>query len=428
MTHFGIISTTGEGHINPTTALGRELLMRGHRVTLFSIVDACSKAIDAGLDFVAIGEAEFPKGSSAQAAKRLGELDGLAALSYTLDLSKQATKLMLKDAPKAIRHAEVEALIIDQTLLEGATIAEVLKLPFVTLCNALMLDPDPNVPPPLIPWVWNYDSSWWGYICNQFGYTFLQLFGSPLKEIIEDYRRQHNLPITFNPSFDEINSPLAIISQQPREFEFPRTRLSPHFHFVGSLVNSATRTPVEFPMERLTGQPLIYASLGTIQNRKQWVFKEIAQACVGLDAQLVISLGGALKKEKLGELPGKPIVVNYAPQLELLEKASLCITHAGLNTVLESLSYGVPMVAIPIANDQPAIAARIAWTRTGEIVSLNCLSSSKLKKAIEQVLSGDSYKEKALELQKAIKQAGGVKKAADIVEKAILTKQSVYNY
>jgi len=55
------------------------------------------------------------------------------------------------------------------------------------------------------------------------------------------------------------------------------------------------------------------------------------------------------------ELAGEPIVVEFAPQLELLKRAALCITHAGLNTALECLSNGLPMVAIPITNDQPGL-------------------------------------------------------------------------
>lgn len=54
-----------------------------------------------------------------------------------------------------------------------------------------------------------------------------------------------------------------------------------------------------------------------------------------------------------------------APQLELLKRASVCITHAGFNTVIESLANGVPQVAIPITHDQPGVAARIADKKTG---------------------------------------------------------------
>ncbi|MDJ0572906.1 MAG: glycosyltransferase, partial [Pleurocapsa sp. MO_192.B19] len=95
------------------------------------------------------------------------------------------------------------------------------------------------------------------------------------------------------------------------------------------------------------------------------------------------------------------------------------------NTTLESLSNGVPMVAIPIATDQPGVAARIAWTGTGEVVPLGKVSVEKLQKAIRQVLTGDSYKKNALRLQEAIKQAGGVSRAADIIEQVIATGKPV---
>ena len=136
-------------------------------------------------------------------------------------------------------------------------------------------------------------------------------------------------------------------------------------------------------------------------------------------------MGGGATPESLPQLPGNPIVVSYAPQLELLPKATLTITHAGMNTVLESLSNGVPMVAIPITNDQPAVAARIAWTGTGKVVPLEQVSVENLRRAIEQILRKDSYRKNALKLQESIKQAGGVSKAADIIEQAVATGKPV---
>ena len=180
-----------------------------------------------------------------------------------------------------------------------------------------------------------------------------------------------------------------------------------------------------FPYEKLTGRPLIYASMGTTQNQLLWIFQMIAEACMGLDAQLVITLGGGVNLKSLPESPGNPIVVGYAPQLELLKKASLTITHAGLNTTLESLSNGVPVVAIPITNDQPGVAARIAWTGTGEVIPLGEVTGEKLQKAIIRVLTENSYKKNALRLQKAIHRAGGTKRAVDIIEQVVSTGKPV---
>jgi UDP:flavonoid glycosyltransferase YjiC (YdhE family) len=96
-----------------------------------------------------------------------------------------------------------------------------------------------------------------------------------------------------------------------------------------------------------------------------------------------------------------------------------------LNTVLESLNNGVPMVAIPITSDQPGTAARLAWTGAGVTVPLTKLSVSKLRVAIQEVLSQDSYKNSASRLQAAIQRAGGVRGAADIVELAISKEKPV---
>jgi MGT family glycosyltransferase len=176
----------------------------------------------------------------------------------------------------------------------------------------------------------------------------------------------------------------------------------------------------------LTGQPLIYASLGTIQNRLEWIFHTIAEACEGINAQLVLSLGGSGNPESFSQLPGDPLIVKYAPQLELLQRASLTITHAGPNTTFESLSNGVPMVAIPITNDQPGVAARIAWSGTGEMVTLSRLSVPRLRAAIKRVLTEDSYKKNALRMQEAIRRAGGASRAADLIEQVVSTRKPVW--
>ncbi|WP_026082890.1 glycosyltransferase [Mastigocladopsis repens] len=421
MTHFGLICPASTGHLNTMLPLGKELQKRGHRVTLIGVVDAQPKTLAAGLEFQAIGESEFPTGAIAQSLTNLGKLSGIAATAYTMSLLKQMAAVILRDAPKVIKQAGVEALLIDQVSPEGAIVAEFLGIPFVTICSAVVLNQEESVPPHFTNW--RYHPAWWARLRNKVSYELVNGIGKSIMEVMAKYRRECNLPplsLTNNGY-----SQLAQISQQPAELEFPRQHLPKYFHFTGPFHSLDGREPVAFPYEKLTGQPLIYASMGTIQNRLQSVFRDIAQACEGLDVQLVISLGGALEPEALPKLPGEPLIVKYAPQLDLLKKTTLTITHAGLNTTLESLSNGVPMVAIPVANDQPGVAARIAWTGAGEFIPLSRLSVPKLGAAIQRVLTQDSYKQNALRLQAAIRRAGGVTRAADIVEKAISTGKPV---
>ncbi|MEH2036651.1 glycosyltransferase [Nostoc sp.] len=421
MTHFGLICPATTGHLNTMIPLGKELQKRGHRVTLFGILDAKSKTLAADLEFRGVGEFEFPTGAIAESITQLGKLSGLAALQYTVNFLKDQAAVMLRDAPTAVKQAGVEALLVDQVSPEGGSVAEFMGIPFITVCSAVVLNREPSVPPYFK--TWGYNPDWWARLRNRGGYTLLIRTVKPITGVINQYRQEWKLPPQF--SSNDRYSQLAQISQQPAQLEFPRENLPQCFHFTGPYHSPIGREVPDFPYEKLTGQPLIYASMGTLQNRLLGIFKSIAEACNHLDAQLVISLGGSATPKSLGSLPGNPLVVGYAPQLELLKKASLTITHAGMNTTLESLNNGVPMVAIPIANDQPGVAARIVWAGAGELVPLARLTVPKLRNAVQKVLTEDSYKKNAVRLQEAIQRTGGVSRAIDIVEQAVSTEKPV---
>ena len=111
--------------------------------------------------------------------------------------------------------------------------------------------------------------------------------------------------------------------------------------------------------------------------------------------------------EALGELPGSPLVVDFAPQLELLGRAVLTITHAGLNTVLDALSLGVPIVAVPVTNEQPGIAARVAWSGAGVALPPKRATPAEIRSAVLRVLGEPSYRQAAERLRESIRQGGG---------------------
>jgi zeaxanthin glucosyltransferase len=155
------------------------------------------------------------------------------------------------------------------------------------------------------------------------------------------------------------------------------------------------------------------------------VYKHILEAVEPLeDVQVVLSVGKNISPENLGRIPENAMVVRSAPQIELLKRAALCITHAGMNTVLESLAHGVPMVAIPIGYDQPGAAARIAHHGTGEFIELDDLTTNRLKELIEKVLQDPSYRERAAYFQKVISQTRGLDVAANIIEEAFQRYQT----
>jgi zeaxanthin glucosyltransferase len=421
MAHIGLICVPATGHLNTLIPLGCELKQRGHQVTLIGVIDAKEKSEAAELNFRVYAEKSRPLGFTPDSLVKMGELSGLAALEYSIELFRQSAISMMKEGLEAVREAKVDLLLIDQASFGASSIAEYLGIPFITVTSSLMLNREESIPPFNFGWI--YSTTPWAKFRNKLGYKLLDRLIKPIIETVNSIRQSWDLP-PFKRSSDAYSN-LAQICRQPIEFEFPRPQLPDCFHFTGSFHNPLSRANVDFPYEKLNGKPLIYASMGTIQNRLLGIFSQIAEACQDLDAQLIISLGGSAEPDSLPAFAGNPIVVKYAPQLEILQKAQLTIAHAGLNTTLESLSCGVPMVAIPIANDQPGVAARIAWTETGMVIPVKILSVPKLRNAVQTVLMQSKYVDNAKKMQVAMQKAGGVKLAADIVEKVIATGKPV---
>ncbi len=418
--HLGLICPELSGHLNPMTTLGGELKRRGHLVTLIARPDARVKTGSAGLRFLSVGERDFPTGSMARATAQLGQLGGLNAIRFTAELLRRAAVTILEDAPEVITGASIDGLLVDQVTSAGDTVAEMLGLPFVTVCNALALNPEPAIPPAITPW--RYRRGWIWRVRNAFGDGVFRWLAKPILDEINARRLQHSLPpLAGSVSKD---ASLAQIAQQPAFFDYPRERLPERFHYTGPWHAIDRGDAVEFPWQKLDGRPLIYASMGTLQNRQKSIFDTIAAACAGLDAQLVLSLGNR-DQQRESKFVGAPIVVPFAPQLELLRRAALTITHAGLNTALESLAKGVPMVAIPIANDQPGVASRLEWLGVAEVVPPQRLTVSRLRASVRRVVGKPHFRARAQQWKREIARADGLAQAADIVEQAITKRQPV---
>ena len=420
MYRIGILCLPVPGHLNPMAALGRELQRRGHRVIYIGVPDSADAARAEGLDYLEIGRSAFPPGTLPQTLAHLGTLQGLAAFRFTLRQVERSTRTLCREGPAVLRTAGIDALLVDGTEPAGGALADHLGIPYVTIFNALVLHPEPTIPP--VYTNWGYATTPVARLRNRACYALQDLLTARTGAIVGAYRLRWRLPAWR--SMSDSFSRLAQISQMPAEFDFPRTRLPAWFHYTGPFRLASSR-PIPFPYDRLTGRPLIYASLGTLQNRLHAVFATIAEACARLDAQLVISLGGGGVPGDLPPLPGEPLVVAYAPQPELIARSALTITHAGLNTVLEALAHGVPLVAIPIANDQPGVAARLRHSGAGLSLPLDALTVARLRGAIERALHGASYHEHAQRLATAIRRTGGVAQAADIVEAALQQRRPI---
>jgi len=109
----------------------------------------------------------------------------------------------------------------------------------------------------------------------------------------------------------------------------------------------------------------------------------------------------------------------FAPQQAALERADAVITHAGLNTVLDAIAARTPMLALPIAFDQPGAAARIVHAGVGLRASPRLTSAGQLASHLRRLLDDAAFAPRLAALADDVARAGGTQRAADIVEAAL---------
>ena len=404
---LGFICLNLPGHLNPMTALARELQARNHDVVFLYSSSAAGLPV-----YHAAGKDHINENRPA-----LSRMQGEDALQFSLRMVLAQTETILKSLPETLRATGVEALVIDSVQFYAELGAIHLNMPYIHVSNALHFDFSGYTPLALYNWPHQITPA--ALARNREGVAKFAKMLEGSNAGIRAYAKSAGLEIDWEDPGSTL-SPLASITQTPRAFDFESSHWPSQFHHTGPFHNGGGREKVDFPWERLTGEPLIYASMGTILNGQADVFRTIVAALSKhKDLQLVLSVGDQVDPNQIGPVPSNAVIVRRAPQLELLKRTSVCITHAGLNTVLESLAQGVPQVAIPVTYDQPAVAARIAHKQTGVVTSLDKLSADQLSRLLKEVLTDSTYRDNARKLQKAIAEANGLSVAAELIERSL---------
>ncbi|MBD8500114.1 macrolide family glycosyltransferase [Paenibacillus arenosi] len=172
----------------------------------------------------------------------------------------------------------------------------------------------------------------------------------------------------------------------------------------------------EFPFELLRSryEQVAYISMGTIVNNDVEFYKLCFEAFQDIPVQFVLSCGKDTDLDPIGDcIPPNFIIEPYVPQLEILQRADVFITHAGMNSASEALYYDVPLVTIPLTSDQPMVAKRVEELGAGIYLDKKSLTAEGLRSALLQVLQEESYKKQAKQIGDSFREAGGYKEAAN---------------
>ena len=185
----------------------------------------------------------------------------------------------------------------------AGSVAEHLRLPFISLAFFPPLIRDDRIPPFCFGWHAGHDPI--SRLRNRLGMRLLTRVAAPIYAVVNQQRaawglqalkRRHRSPLTSRPDRPAPRSPRI---RRPR-------RSAALLHYTGPFVDSQQRPPIDFPWDRLDGAHSSTPLSARSRTSPTLSSGPSPKPCAGLNAQLVLSLGGGLDPSRLGPFPAIP--------------------------------------------------------------------------------------------------------------------------
>ncbi len=382
-----------KGHIHPFIAVTKKLVSLGHDVSWLSLPRALAKADCQQVESLG-AKVVFPPPLKEGIIKDNQEL---ARLAMDAENNYQAYKSFLLDPVPhqldgiiaLIKDLSPDVVVQDNVLYSAAIACTKLKMPFVSIC----------VGPKIM-----------GKDFNQSYLGNLEPIIKPRQELFESHGIEGNFRLF------EYVSPHANIIFATEDF-VDKAELPANTYLVGSGVPEGKRgDEIDFPWDKVDPtKPIIYAAFGCVLSKMplEDVISPIFKAADKLNAQLILA------SEYLAATDqdfGNHIVVAYAPQLEILQKSSVFITHGGASSVMETIYQGIPPIVIPLSSDQPVQAQLVERAGVGLNIAREDWNDELCLKSLQTLLEPENkFAVKCKSLQENYHKNDGAENAAKII-------------
>lgn len=418
-------------HLNPTFKIVRALEAKGHDIWYVGLQDGEEDVTSRGFKFHSIIVERLPKGYkqfrkqgfNVQGVVREPRKVGGYVKTYYEEITGEITK--------TVESLKPDLFVVDIAKPAIALVVKSLDVPCILVNTTLPSSRESMLPPAntdIIPedtfgsrsriafeWKKNSAKRFVGDIAAS-----LLVGVSPhgeLKRLARNLRIR-NMGNTFTPS--RLNLEQIVLC--PQELDFNRKH-DEKVHFAEASID-LNRKEADFAWEEISGdKPLIYCSLGNPGPRAD-LFRKVMRTLIKAveerpDLQLVVATGSEAKAEDFPSEAPNVKVVESAPQLKMLEKATVMVSHGGFNNIKEAIYFGVPLVVFAIAKDQSGNVARVAHHGVGLRGDAETVTVEALNSLIDRAMSEDAVKSKSQEMMKAFRQAEEQPTGAELIESAL---------
>ncbi len=381
MSKIVFFSIPAYGHTNPTVEVVRELTSRGHQVWYYTFSMFQERLEQAGARTFCCDDYLPPK--TPDTDKKIGK--DFAAL---IEMAADTTINLDQKVCMELEEIKPDCIVSDSLCFWGKLFAKKLHIPYI--CSTT------------------------SFAFNQFTAKLMKrsiseivrmLFGMPrINQKIQNLQANGYAVKSFIDIVQNDNETNTIVYTS-KEFQPLSDTFSDRYAFVGPALPKLSNEQNK--------KYSVYISLGTVNNRNRQFYQNCMKALKDSNRNVLISIGENTKISDFGEIPKHITIKNSVNQIEILSHAEVFLTHGGMNSVNESLYFGVPMVLFPQQSEQGLVARRTAVLGAG--ILLNNSRPRSIQKALYQILGNSSYKGHAKQLSDGLHHAGGAAAAADFI-------------
>lgn len=374
------------GHTNPTLGVVRELVSRGHQVWYYSYNIMREKIESAGATFVSCDDYDMEQKLTPKDSVRVGK-----DLAFSTKILVDTTLALDDKVCEDMKRLKPDCIVADSMAVWGKAIAIKLGIPFV--------------------------SSTTTFAFNQYSAKIMkQGIGELVRMLISMPKITKNIKHLQDKGYP-IKSVLDIIQNDDNthtivytssDFQPCADTFSDKYVFVGPSIRPATDKIVK------TKEKLIYISMGTVNNDMMPLYKTCITTLADTEYQVIISVGNLVSINEFGKMPENISVYEHVDQIAVLQAADIFLSHCGMNSVNESLYFGVPLLMLPQTAEQGGVAERVHQLGAG--IKLKKTDGASIIYAINKLLSVNSYKDNAQKISWSFRQCVGSKGAADKIE------------
>ena len=376
------------GHTNPTLEVVKELISRGNEVWYYSYNIMREKIQSTGAKFISCDDYDMERKLNAKDSTRVGK-----DLAFSTKLLVDTTLALDEKVCREMEEIKPDCIVADSMALWGKAVALKLGIPFVSSTTTFAFN--------------QYSAR----IMKQ-GFKDLVKMLLSMPKTSKQVKRLKDKGFPVNSIIDIIgndDNTNTIVYTSP-EFQPCSETFSEKYAFVGPSIRPATEE-IEKKKEKL-----IYISMGTVNNDMMPFYRSCISALKETDYQVIMSVGNLVSVEDFGEIPENISVYSHIDQIAVLEKADVFVSHCGMNSVSESLYFGVPIVMIPQTSEQKGVAERVRELGAG--IKVDKKKGTAVLDAIKEIWDNENYKKNAVKIADDFRKCTGAKGAAEKILKA----------